>query len=775
MSLNNRRNYRFDEFDLQLGSRLLVRDGKQVALGSKAFDVLVCLVVNAGEVVTKADLLKSVWSEAHVEEGTLSQHVFSLRKALGDRAGIIKTIPGRGYQFTAAVQEVVSEGHAMVPENSGEMVFQHIHERAHFVIEDMAPQPVGLPAPARSSRSLVIVPLLLGAFVLAGAGWTWTHRPAVKDYEKAVVADIVNTTGDGTFDATLKRALEIDLEQSPFIDVMSESETSGILQRMGKDANAAMPVEVAREVCVRDNRQVLLTATLNPVGQEYLLMLEATDCNSGKKLAGAKACAPTKEKIFTALDIVTDKVRSQLGESDKSVESYQVPIAEATTPSLEALKAYSIGKSMEDQGKEEEEILPLFQEAVKLDPQFAMAYGEIGNQHYNLSEYGLAAQFYKKAFDLSDHVSAKEKLVIKGHYYAEGQEDLEQGIRVYELWAATYPHDWVPWVNMANEYTQIGEYGPAISAGQHALQLEPDRTIVYSVLARAYKRANRFADANATGAEAIRRSKDGYGIHGTLYTVAWLQHDIAAQQRETKWCEEKGGWYAEYYQALSAASEGKYRRSEEFFHRVVDETRRQGLTENPDEFLTEQASIELRFGYPEAARSTLEKVDEEGKRSFWFALDHAELGDTKPAEAFLKQHAGASQHGTIMTFLQLPQLRAIIALDHHRPADAVAALEPATPYQMAGYDILTMRGEAYRMAGQPTRAAAEYQKLLENRGISFGPGYPLARLGLARAYAAMGNKDASRGEYQHLLADWKAADPDLPVLLKVKAELAQLH
>jgi predicted Zn-dependent protease len=211
------------------------------------------------------------------------------------------------------------------------------------------------------------------------------------------------------------------------------------------------------------------------------------------------------------------------------------------------------------------------------------------------------------------------------------------------------------------------------------------------------------------------------------------------------------------------------------FHHVVAETRREGLTENPDEFLTEQASIELRFGHPETARATLNEVGTEAKNSFWLALDRAELGDLTAAEAFLKQHTGGTQHGTLVTFLQVPQLRAAIALDHNKPADAIAALEPATPYQMASYDILTLRGEAYLRAGQAARAAATYQELLDHPGISFGPGYPLARLGLARAEAAMGNVDASRSEYRHLLDDWKDADPDLPVLLKAKAELARLR
>jgi tetratricopeptide (TPR) repeat protein len=479
--------------------------------------------------------------------------------------------------------------------------------------------------------------------------------------------------------------------------------------------------------------------------------------------------------VFAAIDNVTDKIRSQLGEPDKSVASYQVPIAEATTPSLEALKAYSIGASMEAQGKEEREILPLFQRAVELDPKFAMAYGEIATQHYNLSQFDLASRYYKKAFDLSGHVSEREKLIIEAHYYAEGQKDLEQGIRVYQLWAATYPHDWVPWLNLANEYTQIGQYRAAVTAGERALQLERDRAMIYSVLARAYKRDNRFADAKATGALAIQRGKDSSGVHGTLYAVAWEEKDAAGLARELQWNKDHGGWYGVYLQALSAAAEGRYKQSETLFHSAISQARSEGLTENPDGMLSDEANIERLSGYPETARRTLLLMGKEYKDSFWYAIDCAELGDTSVAESFLTSHSAEVSHGTLMTFLEMPQLRAAVDLAHHKPAQAIASLESTQPYQMAGYEIFSLRGQAYLQAGQPGLAVEQYRTILENQGISFGLEYPLAHLGLARAYAAEGNLAASRAEYQTLLAAWANADPDLPVLQAAKSEMAHLR
>ncbi len=230
---------------------------------------------------------------------------------------------------------------------------------------------------------------------------------------------------------------------------------------------------------------MLVSGSIANVGGDYLLTIEATDCVSGKKLAEAKAEAVSKEKVLAALDRTADRIRSGLGESAKSVKEYEVPIAQATTSSLEALKAYSIGEYMVGRsGKEETETLPLFQRAVELDPQFAMAYAAIATDYYNLNEYKLAAPYYQKAFDLSDHVSQKERLYIRAHYYADSVKDVEQGIKEYQLWAATYPRDWGPWLDIAKEYTELGQYAPAIAAGEQAMRLDQSRGVIYTELAR---------------------------------------------------------------------------------------------------------------------------------------------------------------------------------------------------------------------------------------------------------------------------------------------------
>ena len=768
----------FDDYQLKRTSRTLERKGRPVALGSKAFEVLTCLVVHAGEVVTKTELLEWAWPESHVEEGTLAQHIFALRKAFAENAGYIVTVPGRGYQFTAPVQELAAE--ADLPAG-GEVRLQQIRERTHIVIEETTSPPE-----ARGRQiSLFAKGALAGVAVVAlalagGIAWRWMHRGQGREFQKVVVADILNSTGDTTFDGALKRALQIDLEQSPYIDVLSEKEAAATLERMGSRPSVPLTDGTAHEVCERTNSQVLLSGSIGAVGKEYLLTLEASDCASGKELAADKARAHSKEEVFSALDQLTDRVRGQLGESARSVQSFRVPIAEATTPSLEALKAYSLGTAMEAQGKQEAEVLPFFQQAVALDPNFAMAYGEIATQYYNLSEFQLATMFYKKAFDLRSHVSTRENLILSAHYYAEGQQDLEQGIRVYQLWTETYPHDWVPLLNLANEYTQIGQYGPAIDAGQRALALETDRPVIYSVLARAYQHAGRAAEAKALGDLAMQRGKDGNGLHGTLFVIAWQQHDAAALARETQWAEGPGGWYGRYLEAYLAAEQGRARHADELFRDAIAQARREHLDESADEMVLDHAAIQMEFGMPETARATLKQVVSADTDPVYLLTLRALLGETAPAEAYLARHGDETNSrtkppGTLITYLKLPRLRASLDLTQNKPNEALRALEPAAPYELEAYELLSLHGNAALQAHRPELATAQFQRLLANQGIGYGPLYPMAHLGLGRAYAAMGRTSDSRAEYQSFLAAWKDADPEIPLLKTAQAELARMR
>jgi DNA-binding winged helix-turn-helix (wHTH) protein/tetratricopeptide (TPR) repeat protein len=843
MSLTSKRVYQFGDFKLRVSARVLERCGKPVPLGSKAFEVLTCLVMNAGEVVTKETLLKTVWPESFVEEGNLSQHIFALRKAMGDRATYIVTIPGRGYQFTEAVRDV-TELSAPVPTESGTFLLQRTRERTHIVIEETSqtssgeqpltmqdsgpsyedgssvrsrmqeaggativraaarsgveiaepeevvvsgplrpriePEQLALPDPGSQKRVPVWTVAGVSAAALLGL-WLAAHRltrPAALS-QRVVLAELDNRTGDSGFDVVLRDALEIDLDQSPYMDVMSEHEKLNNLRLMGRDPQTILGPEVAREVCERSNRQVLITGSVASVGQTYLLTLEATDCESGKILAGAKAEAANKERTLTALDSASAKLRQGLGESEESLERFQVPIAQATTSSLEALKQYSLGEDLLGRlGKEESEVLPFFERAVELDPQFAMAHAAIATGYYSLGETEMARPEYQKAFDLSAHVSEKERLYIRAHYFSDDKRDVRQGLQAYEMWADIYPRDWGAWLNIENEYSQIGQYDEAIVAGGRALQLDSSRGIVYSTLARNYMHAGRLADAEATALRALSIGRDSNLLRATLYETALLQHDGAAMDREiARSAGKQGTWDFLDVQAQAAMREGRYKHAAELFRSAYDAARGENLPEKADDILVDEASADFNCGMAGDARAVLRRVSQQHADDADAALVEAQSGDVSSAGRFLAAHNSAVGSDTLMTYVYAPGVRGAIALSEGKAAEAIADLQPALGYDYAvGFANIAERGEAYLRAKQPEQAAGEFHKILDHPGVDpVSPLYPLAWLGLARAEAQAGHTQESRADYENFFGQWKQADEDLPIFLIAHREYAALE
>ena len=771
MSLANQGSYQFGDFHLNLDLRVLVRRRERVPLGSKAFDVLTFLVSRAGEIVTKPELFAAVWAESFVEEGALSQQIFTLRKALGDKADYIVTVPGQGYRFMGEVRRILPASAAGVVAG-WDTVVQETLERRHMVIEEPVP-PILAPgtSSSRIRKYAVAAAVLVGTGTLL-AGWMWLRRPVPRDFQKVVLADFMNTTGDAAFESTLKRALEVDLTQSPYFDVMTERDSADTLKKMGLKTDTAVTPEIGREICERTNRQILLTGSIASVGGEYLLTLEAADCTTGKRITAAKAEIAEKSKVLGALDLLVDRVRSRLGESAKSIHSFDIPFEDAATPSLEALKYYSVGEYMLAQGKPYTDVLKLFQRAVEIDPYFAQAYEAVGMTYYNLGEPLLAAENLKKAFDLRDGVGAKEKLIIEAHYYVVGQGDLLAGIKAYQLWADTYPHDWSPWLGMADSYTQLGQYGLSLAAGQHAVQLDGN-PVCYIVLARAYKNANRYAEAKATAAEAMRRGKDTTVLHWILYEVAFDEHDAPALAREDALLASRKDSLHDYFAAKAAAIDGKYTLAESLFRHEIALDRQEGLTEEANNIAVEQAQMEQYMGHPELARATLNHLGKEAQSDPDYALERAMLGDVVFAKHFLAEHSHEEHPGTAYLYNYMPSVKASIAMAQDKPLDAIAALEVPTPYVVRSMEARLMAGNAYLEAGQLQHAEEQFRNILDNP--PFNAGLNLARLGLARVYVKAGDPAKARAEYQAFLARWKDADPDLPVLKTAKMELASLH
>ena len=754
MSVSPNGLYCFDEFKLDGLKRTLTRAGEPVGLSPKAFEILAYLVTHSGQVATKEELLKAVWPDSFVEEGNLSQHVSGLRKAFGERAGYIVTIPGRGYQFTGQVQ-------CEIPAQGG-FVVQTVRERTQVVVHEGLPEPQRL-ALAGSTRTRVW-PVVAAAVVAAAsvAGFVvWRHSRVTPSAVSVVLADVVNETGDSTFDLTLKRALQINLEQSPYMDVMSDREAANTLQLMGRSRNATVPYDTAREICERSNRQVVLKGTISLVGSRYLLTLDGTDCSSGKTVAAAKAEARSKDDVLQALDNITERVRRGLNESSKSLARYGVPLHTATTSSLEALEEFSLGKYLQEQGRRRE-ATPAFQRAIALDPQFAMAYRELGVNDSYIGQDEQASQEYAEAFRLSDHVSAMEQLKIRATYYAMSEHDMLEGIKAFELWATTYPQDPVPVSNVADAYMRLGQYQVAAETAERCSREFPDFATSYENLSTIYQALGRFDDAKAATNRAAQVGTGDTGLHLSLFNIAMAQRDYAALARETAWFDahEDGAtvWYYPGFRGGAAAAMGEYADAEELFRRAYDSAQRANLPEAANSILIEEARAELGLGHAAEARATLQRIGEWKSDLPDLAELHVALHNSGFAESYLAAHQGTSKD-TLLTNVFLPRVRASVALERGKPEEAIQALEPARPFEMRDYIVPSLRGAAYLKNGQPELAAAEYKKIVEHPGIAPDSVlYPLAYLGLARADAAMKRAADSRQAYETLFALWKDAD-----------------
>lgn len=780
MSLILKSTYRFDEYELDRARRVLLRGGEDVPLTPKAFDVLLCLVERAGQVVTKEQLLQTVWPSAFVEEDNLVQHVSALRRAFADRKGYIVTLPGRGYQFTPHVEELSSQARSQADSTSpeaatrpiGGTLVQRVRERTHIVVEEPLPG-------ARSWwRSHWIAWGVTAAVLLSIAGYfSWKQFGPQPHLRRVVLADFLNLTGDPQMDHTLKSALRVGLEQSPYIQLMSGSLEHQTLTNMQKAPDTPLLGETAFEVCARGNYQALLRGTVaHPPGYEYQLKLEVVNCNTGVTLAAFQATAPDKDTILDALDGLTRKARVKLGEPNDSLDRFNVPLTDATTYSFEALRAYNEGVALGNAGKLKE-CIQAFQHAVDIDPKFAMAQADLGTAYYNQSAWSTAAAYSKRAFDLSGNVSEEERLFIRYNYYLMTLKDLQATIKILEEWTKVYPEDETGWEAMGNVQTQIGNFNAAIAAGEYALKHFPNPPAEsYNVLALAYKRANRFADAKRIVAEAQARGMDDPFLHQALYWMATAERDPGTLKREAEWAKGKPEAATMLgAEAIEAADEGRVLDFEAGMEMAMRVSAREVNAELADSTLNDEASIEAQLGRTDKAVEVLHRVKND-RTGAVYTINAVRAGDVEAGEAYLRKKEENPQE-TIEHFLMRPEIAALVALRRHDAAAAIAALEPARPFELARCEVMEVRGEAYLSARQPEKAAQEYRKLIENPALEepMLPRTVLAHLGLARALAMEQKLSDSRSEYERFFFLWKDADPNLSILIQARREYAKLN
>jgi pentatricopeptide repeat protein len=780
MSLTEKNIYRFDEFELDPSSRRFLRGGAQISLYPKAFEILSYLVTNPGRVVTKEEIFKAVWPESFVEDGNLARQVSSLRRAMGDRSACIVTVPGRGYQLAVDV-EAASPSEAPADSCTEDVLVERVRERTQVVIEESLPAPA--PVPARFSL-LSRIPRRIAAWTLVGivaaaaaAAYVWMRFSKPPELRRVLIADFLNLTGDSTFDITMKNALGGQIAQTPWIQLMGAGEVNNALAAMEKPSDTPLLGATALDVCRRTGYQAMLRPKVEftpPSRVGYQMAIDVVNCATGATLATYTATARDKDELLGTLDTLALRARRKLGEPSKSMDEYDMPFFNATTYSFEALLAYNQGTILGRQAKYQE-ALTYFQKAIDIDPKFAWAQSALGVTYYNLGDRPKAAIYSQKAFDLSPNLTEYEKIYIRYTYYLEALHDLDAAVKDAQDWSRVYSGDVASWEALTDLEIERGSFPQAIEAGEEAMKLELLRApSTYTILARAYMRANRLGDAKRVIAEAQAQGIDSQPMHGILFGIAAIEHDARGMQHELDWNKGKPLLYTLVEdEAIVAADEGRYRQFEETYKNAISQAAKESGPEVADSMLWSETRIEAALGRSDKARELLKQVKDHSE--IYSAVVEASAGDFNDAEAYLKQPE-LYPHGTIEHFVYLPEVKAMLALHRHDPAVVIAALEPARPYELAAPEVISVRGQAYLAAKQDEPAEAEFKKLISNPGLE-DPVHPwtvLAHLDLARAYALEGNKAASKSEYETFLALWKDADPDLSLLQQARREYVQL-
>jgi eukaryotic-like serine/threonine-protein kinase len=790
MSLKNSDLLRFGEFRIDVPARSLLRESVAVPLNRRAFDVLLYLVQNPGRVVSKEELLKAIWPDAFVDESSLTKSISVLRKALRDESGengFIVTLAGRGYQFVAPVESIgrslpapatpdLAQEPWIALENSRstDVLVQERTLRTSIVTEEM--EHPALPAP-RSSRAFgVLIFLAVAAAIVAGAV-LWKRATAAREIRgspvSAVLADFENTTGESKFDHAVNQALLIDLEQSPYLQIVPRAKIQETLAEMQREKTEPLSPALAREVCERNNALVVLHGLISKFGEKYLVLLNADSCVSGKTLAGSKASADSEEEVLNALDKVASEVRRQLGESAASLDRYRIPIVQATTPSLDALRTYSEAQESFRRG-DMKSTQTLLSRALGFDPNFASAYRILGLSYYNLFDFVRAAELFKKAFDLREHTTERERLSIETMYYGYSLNDFEEAVRRSRQFLQLYPDVADSWVTLCNLLTQLGQYPQAVDAGEHALRLDPHSGIASVELARAYLRANRFSDGKRTAQAAVAEGKDDSDIHSILFQIAFWENDAATMKSEGEWGLAHQHTNTSLYDlGFAAMARGRLREASDYFSRARTDSLQDGETEFANEVLLDSTSIWIELGEKAKAAANLKELRPEMGDPGDVAFLKASNGDTSSAKQFLASGA-IHPRDTIGSSVNLPILRAVVALKNHQPEAAIELLEPARPYQLRDYSVPYWRAQAETEARMLDAAAADYRLILDNPGVNpISPEYALAHLYLARVLKLQGKFEPARGEYRKFFDAWKDADR-LTILQTAKEEFDKL-
>jgi len=776
----------FDDYKLDLCAGELYKAGRKIRLQDQPFRMLAILLENPGQVVTREQLRDRLWpQDTFVDfDHSLNTAVKKLRRALNDEADkprYIETLPKRGYRFIGWVVDLQEA--AVASDSTG--VASPPAEKAEKPKPTAAVPTVITIYPLLRRNVLLAVAILVVVCALAG----YLHRrPPLTEKDTIVLADFENGTGDAVFDGTLKQALSVQLQQSPFLNLVPDQQLRETLRSMEHSREEHIVGGIAHEVCLRQNAKAVLQGSIKRLGSHYVLGLNASNCQTDALLAEEQEEVRSKEEVLAALGGMASRLRGRLGESLASVKQYDTPVRDATTSSLDALKAYSLGVSEIEKGNSSGAI-PFLDRAIELDPNFALAYMSLYIADWDIGEYEAGRAAALKAFTLRQHVSDREKLMITALYHDIVTGDLEKVMEADRLLAKTYPRESIPHLSLATDYSLIGEFDRAREEALLSISVAPYSAIGYGSLAIAYQGLNRWKESRAALEQAAALGGDSQA-YTWLFVLAFAEGDEPGEKNyleaASKKVQPSDRPAFQFNQGEAATFQGKLDMARESVEAAAQAARQMGLKQNEVAFLAQGARWEAQMGnLPRAcklakfASRKVRGIDVEVNAALALAL----CGDEQGAERLANALASEYPEDTVLSVVSMPLIRSVIELEHGNPRHVIELLKDSERYELGvGFYYFPAlmpaytRGQAYLKLHDGSKAAAEFQKILDHRGS--GPVslcYAMAYLGLGRAKAIAGDVPGAKGAYQDFLTLWKDADPDIPILKQAKAEYAKLQ
>jgi DNA-binding winged helix-turn-helix (wHTH) protein/tetratricopeptide (TPR) repeat protein len=759
--------YQFGAFEVNPTSGELLKNGRRIRLQELPHRLLVALLENPGEVISREELRSRLWpDDTFVDfDSSLRVAVGKLREALDDNADdprYIETVPKRGYRFLVSEVRRIDAAHEATE-------LRDDLERSTTSATPVAVSPKHTPL---LKYAMAVVAVLL---LTAGGVFLWqkpTQAKPLTDKDVLVLADFANSTGDPVFDGTLRQALAIQLEQSPFLKIMDDEQVQQTLRLMSLSPAARITNQIAHDICVRDAAAATIDGSISSLGKSYVVTLQAVTCPGGATLAREQVQADDKEHVLNAVGTAATAMRARLGESRSSIQKLNRPLEEVTTGSLEALQSYTEGYADLRAGR----FLaarPFFERAISLDPNFAMAYYGLSLAFNNAGDTGQEAEYKRKAFALIDRVSEFERYHIAAGYY-ESTGEMDKSLEAYRLGKEDYPRSWHFPNFLSENYMNLGEFEEGLKEGQTAYQLQPDAEPPYRRLLDAYMVLDRLDEARKVAESARAHGIDGARIHQRFLEMAYIEGDQAAVAREIQWYAVRPEEYLSFgLQAAHRNVLGQRRESSKLYKRAAETALHRGLGDVAAGFEEADARADALSGNCGTAHHL-------GRPALALAL----CGDAAGAEKLAAETSKRLPNGTIWNAVQLPEIRAAIELQRGQPARAVELLASASSYERAYPEAVYLRGLAYLRLHKGPEAAAEFQKILEHKGASWantwrfpnwGLYYSISYVGLARASMLAGDTATARKAFQDFFALWKDADQNLPILIEAKKDYAVLH